>query len=368
MKPFTIIATMSFLLAQALSALSAPQTNPATSAIRGAAPETRNVSGPMIQFQSTTYNFGKVSAGGPVRCEFIFTNTGDATLEITAVSPGCHCTTAGNWSHQVEPGKTGIIPLQLDTAFFGGQTVTRAVTVTSNAKNQPSATLQLTGTVWKPIELSPASANFNVVADAPSNPPVVVRVTNNLEEPITLSEPECNNRSFATELKTIEPGKVFELLVRAVSLPNQGLAQGVITMKTSSTNVPTITVNAQAYVQPAIVISPPQIMLPPGPITNAFPYAVSIRNNKTSPLSLSDASVSTNGVEVALKEVEPGRQFTVTLIFPAGFEIAPGRDVQLSLKTSNPGSPLIKVPVRQLPRAARPLPVPPPRPADATVQ
>ncbi len=366
MKSLSVIATvMGFLVAQVPSSWSAPQTSPAPPVASGAtsAPAIGSGSGPRIQFQSTTHNFGKVLAGQPVKCEFIFTNTGDATLEVTAVNPGCRCTVAGTWTHQVEPGKTGVIPLQLETAAFGGQTVTRAVSVTSNAKNQPMASLQLTGTFWRPVEVSPPTAVLNVVADAPSNAPVVVRIVSSLDEPITLSEPESNNPGFAAALKTIRPGKEFELIVRTVPPLNQGMSQAAITMKTSSTNVPTISVNAYATVQPVIAVRPPQVMLPPNPITNAFSAPVTILNNGVNPLTLSDATVNTNGVDVKVKEVLPGRQFTITLTFPAGFEIAPDRRLELSVKTSNPQSPLIKVPLRQIPRAVRPLPIPPPPPA-----
>src|ERR1700690_2625078 len=64
-----------------------------------------STSGPMIQFESTMFDFGKVSVGEKVRHTYMLTNTGTETLLITNVHPGCHCTTAGDWTHKVEPGK-----------------------------------------------------------------------------------------------------------------------------------------------------------------------------------------------------------------------------------------------------------------------
>src|SRR5690348_15247627 len=75
-----------------------------------------NAAAAHIQFQVTTFDFGKLSIGQPARHDFIFTNTGSAVLEISAVRPSCGCTTAGDWSKTVEPGKTGIIPLQFNSA------------------------------------------------------------------------------------------------------------------------------------------------------------------------------------------------------------------------------------------------------------
>src|SRR5258706_5535421 len=55
------------------------------------------VTGPRIEFQAKTFDFEKVRGGEFVRHDFIFTNTGVALLEITAVSPSCGCTSAGEW-------------------------------------------------------------------------------------------------------------------------------------------------------------------------------------------------------------------------------------------------------------------------------
>src|ERR1043166_1758153 len=116
---------------------------------------------PQMVFDINTYNFGKVSAGEVVRHDFIFTNTGKALLEITAVRPGCGCTTAGDWAKKVEPGKTGKIPLQFNSANFGG-TITKSATVTCNDPGQSNLILQITGTVWKPIDLIPTMATFTM--------------------------------------------------------------------------------------------------------------------------------------------------------------------------------------------------------------
>ncbi len=62
---------------------------------------------PRIQFSETTFDFGKVKPSDTLKHDFIVTNTGAATLEITAVQPGCGCTTAGAWDRLIKPGKSG---------------------------------------------------------------------------------------------------------------------------------------------------------------------------------------------------------------------------------------------------------------------
>src|SRR6185436_4097595 len=79
------------------------------------APSSSRVSGPRIQFATMVYDFGKATGDDLVDCKFVFTNTGNAVLEVSAVNPGCGCMKAGEWTRKVEPGRTGIIPVRYDS-------------------------------------------------------------------------------------------------------------------------------------------------------------------------------------------------------------------------------------------------------------
>src|SRR2546425_12836793 len=119
MKMMTAKSTFVFwLLATETGSLPAQQIPPPPAA-PAAAPAATNA-GPKIQFQTSVYDFGKIKSGEPVKYTFVFTNTGDAVLILANVQPSCGCTTAGEWSHQVEPGKTGTIPVQFNSANYGG--------------------------------------------------------------------------------------------------------------------------------------------------------------------------------------------------------------------------------------------------------
>lgn len=333
-----------------------------------------NGTGPKIAFDTPVFDFGKAKEGELVKHTYIFTNTGDQLLEVTAVRPSCGCTTAGEWTHKAKPGETGTIAVQLNTA---GQhsPVFKTITVTCNDKANGSPVLQLKGAIWKPIEINPPMVVLKVDADT-SHPSAVVRIVNNQDEPLTLSPPESNNRSVAAELKTLQPGKDFEVTISAVPPISPPSAQGHITLKTSSTNMPLITLTAYVNVLPPISVIPPTIGLPPAPLLSALTNSVNFKINGTNALALSEPSVNDPQVGIQLKELVPGHAFAAMLTFPQGFEIAQGKQVELSIKSSYPSVPLIKVPISQPPRlampavnpakptpgAARVLP-PPPRPA-----
>lgn len=65
---------------------------------------------PKIQFDQTTYDFGKVrEEGGKVTGRFEFTNIGTEDLILTNVKPGCGCTAANYSKDPVAPGQKGYI-------------------------------------------------------------------------------------------------------------------------------------------------------------------------------------------------------------------------------------------------------------------
>jgi uncharacterized protein DUF1573 len=333
---------------------------PATPPASAAATAGTNASGPKIQFETPVYDFGKVKSGDPVKYTYIFTNIGTEVLEVSHVQPSCGCTTAGDWTHKVEPGQTGTIPVQFNSANFNGP-VFKTVAVTSNDKSQPSLGLQLKGTVWKPIEVNPQFAVMNISPDSESGATSTVRIVNNMEEPLTLSAPESNNKTFTAELKTTQPGKEFQLIITAAPPLATGNVQGQISLKTSSSNMPVINVTAWANVQPAITVMPPQVTLPAGPLTARLTPSVTIQNNGTNTLTLSEPAVNAKDVDVQINEVQPGHSFSATLTFPEGFEMPLGLPVELTIKSSNPHFAVIKVPITQTQRA--PSPVVPVKPA-----
>src|SRR5580765_5184853 len=175
----------------------------------------RAATGPKIQFASIEYDFGKVEAGVVVKHDFVFTNIGVATLEISDVRPGCGCTAAGKWDKKVKPGKTGIIPLEFNSANFSG-TVSKQATVISNDPGHSNVVLEIKGTVWKPIDVSASMVAFIFSSESEPNETKTVRIVSNLDEPLKLAKPKCTNESFHAELKTVKEAKEFDLQITAV--------------------------------------------------------------------------------------------------------------------------------------------------------
>src|SRR5262249_49790947 len=345
---FFVIGTCAAALAQQPPPPSPPAPGVATPAAPAAAAIVDGV-GARIEFATNIYDFGRVKSGDPVKYTYYFTNTGDVLLELTDVHPSCGCTAAGEYTKKVEPGHSGQIPIQFNSGNFNGQVV-KTVTVTSNDKKQPTVVLQLKGTIWKPIDLSPPYSVLNVPPDAPSAS-ATVKIVNNMPEQLDVYAPELSNPSFGVELKTNQPGKEYQITISSVAALPSGSSQGRIKLKTSSTNSPSLDIPFWVNVQAPLTVTPTQLMLTPPPFTKST-QTVTIQNNSTNSVTLSEPMVNFPGVEVAIKELQPGRVFSALITFPDGFEIAQGQEVTFTAKSSNPRSPVVKVPVRQFPRRA----------------
>ncbi len=337
-----------------LAETNAPSALAGTNGPAATAPSTA----PKIDFSSVVFNFGRVKSGEIVKHDFVFTNSGRATLQILEVKPGCGCTTAGEWDKTVEPGKTGRIPLQFNSTGFGGQ-IGKSAFVTCNDPGRSNLVLQITGTVWKPIDVTPAMAMFTPSSEAPTNDTRVLHIVNNLDEPVTLSDLKSTSASFKTELKEVKPGKEFDLLITLVPPFTSSTLFSTVSFKTSSTNAPLVTISAYGMVQQAVMVTPQQLTLPVGPLKTPVTTAVMVRNNSTNDFTVSDVRLDVPGVELRVTEPQTGRLYSISMTFPAGLKFQSGERPELTFKSSHPRYPLLKVPVVQLqPVAAAPATAP----------
>jgi len=303
-----------------------------------------------MTFSATNYNFGEADVGDVVPLTFFFTNTGAGTLVVSNVVGSGGCVTAGDWSREVAPGQAGSIPMQVITKALAAGAKAMAVTVTSNDKSRPVAHLQVTGALVKAIEITPTNAFFQCSPDLP-NATMTVLIVNKTDRPLVLSDPKSSHPALKAELQTTVPGKEFRLVLSTVQpLPQESVAL-LVTVQTSFTSTPSLTVPAFISIVPAISVIPPEISLPPAPLAKSLTVQINFINNGPNALTLSNALVNTKEAKVSLKEVKPGKQFQATVAFPEGFAPDPGQPLELSVNSSDPRHPLLKVAVRQMARS-----------------
>ena len=153
---------------------------------------------PVITFQKTTHDFGKINeADGRVTTVFEFKNEGMTPLVLTNVRASCGCTTP-KWTHEpIEPGQTGEITVTYNPNGRPGR-FQKSITVTSNAA-EPTTRLYIKGEVIpKPsqptdqfpvkmgeLSLQRRSLSFGSITQG-SNKIMEIEYTNNTDQPITV--------------------------------------------------------------------------------------------------------------------------------------------------------------------------------------
>jgi len=86
---------------------------------------------PVIEFETTTYDFGEVIQGERLSYSFKFKNTGKSNLIIFSSEATCGCTTSQPPKAPIRPGETGTIDVTFDSKSQEGK-VTKRILVGAN--------------------------------------------------------------------------------------------------------------------------------------------------------------------------------------------------------------------------------------------
>ncbi|MCX6185916.1 MAG: DUF1573 domain-containing protein [Bacteroidetes bacterium] len=94
--------------------------------------QTESKDKPVIEFENTTHDFGKVWSGSQVAYEFVFVNKGIVPLILTSVKPSCGCTTP-EWPREpIMPGQKSKIKAMYNSGSYQGP-FAKSITINSNA-------------------------------------------------------------------------------------------------------------------------------------------------------------------------------------------------------------------------------------------
>lgn len=105
---------------------------------------------PMMTFEKTEHDFGKIMCGEKVTYRFKFKNTGKAPLLISNVASSCGCTVPEYSKLPIQPDQEGEIIVTFNSQSMSGF---KRKSVTVMANTQPSMTsLWVTATVNTPTD------------------------------------------------------------------------------------------------------------------------------------------------------------------------------------------------------------------------
>jgi hypothetical protein len=306
--------------------------------------------GPAIHFWSDNYNFGVVTEGNPVNHIFEFTNTGTETLIVSDVHPTCDCTVAGNFDKEIQPGKSGKIPITFDSTNYDGQ-VMKTVIVKTNVPSNSDYTLTLVGTVRVVIGVNPKILWLGTVErNRTTALEGKISIINKMSSPLEINDVKPSENNIEAKVQTIKSGVEYSLSVAVKPPFKEGAVKESVLLKTNSDMVPEFSTQLAYYMEPVVAAYPDPLFVSKEKIAYGEEQLINIECQPGFDMRIADLSVNNDKVKMSIKDdtkmVDKGKRFKLILTFPQDFKFDPNNTLILSFKAKNvPDEPTISIPV-----------------------
>lgn len=185
-----------------------------------------------LQFKELLKEINAGANANTITADFNFTNTTDKPVTIAKSDPGCSClhVQISGGKLKYAPGESGVIRTTFDMGNFSG-TVDKVVALWLDADPANKPSVQLTVRVHIPVlvALEPKTVTWSVNGKPE---PQTIRITMAEGKPIHVLRVTSSSDSFKTELKAVEEGKKYDLVVTPLVVNAPGI--GVLRIETDS--------------------------------------------------------------------------------------------------------------------------------------
>jgi hypothetical protein len=214
---------------------------------------------PVITFETTQHDFGKIGADRKVSYRFKVTNTGSAVLNITRINPSCGCTSTvlGKWS--LAPNESTEVEAAFDPHGYHGP-IHKSIQVVSDDPANPTVTLTFEGEVIQDIMPSTNTVFFyDVQRTIPKK--ATIRLASGNGQPVQVKETKTPGAPYLSA--TVKPegnDAILDIDLDARKI-SAGKQRGVdaMTVVTTSEKMPIITINVQWELKPSVVATPERV-------------------------------------------------------------------------------------------------------------
>lgn len=318
----------------------------------GTTPDTVAFIGPRMQVDKPVFDFGRVEQGDTVTHAFRFTNQGNRDLRVRSVKTSCGCTAAVIAADTIPPGMEGSIQATFDTKRFAGQKA-KDIRVHTNDPLSPVTTLTLRGEITTEVQVQPAQLYLGRLQRGSP----VTRTVNVLYDQnktfeithITNSHPAISVRAEDTRVEG-KKGKALQVSVSKAA--PRGPLNDTITVTTTSTKKPTISIPVVGSIEGDVIALPSQVSF--GVVRQGVGEmrTVRIKNRSAQPLGIGQVRSSLASVVPELTEVTPGKEFELRLHISGDTE--PGRiRGSIEVMTDHPEEKQLTIPLFGIVAAAQ---------------
>ncbi len=167
-----------------------------------------------------------------VTTDFEFTNKSNKTITVVKYDAACSCMAVSIKDSKLRyaPGESGVVRTEFNMGNFSGE-VDKSATLWLDGDPEDKSSLVLTVHVVIPelVSLEPKTVKWEV-NEAPT--PKTVHIKINHTEPIHVLSVTSTNELYTQQLKTVEDGKTYELIVTPLDVKTPSL--GIMRLVTDS--------------------------------------------------------------------------------------------------------------------------------------
>jgi LEA14-like dessication related protein len=192
-----------------------------------------------------TYDWGKVKpTETPLKTTLKITNSGTEQLSISDVKVGCGCTTTGIGKKELTPGESTTLDVSLNIGTNTGG-LTKTVSIMSNDPAAPTKMILLKADIVRAIQFVPTQYFSFTDMKLGAESTAKVKVKNTTAEDIVLTEIEGTNglKHVLKNKTTLKANSEMEIAVK-IKPQAKGYYNGILKMKTSNPDFPTLEVPA----------------------------------------------------------------------------------------------------------------------------
>lgn len=214
---------------------------------------------PRAVVDEPAFNYGTRRDDETVNHQFVLRNEGTGVLNIQSVRASCGCTTTELPTNVLAPGEE--VKIEAVTKLRGRQGSQRmSITVVTNDPERPTIRLMLEGEVLASIMMAPRNINFGQMEDNERREETVTIRSTKDDLTFTITSIELSGMDFVKhDVKEVEPGKVFEVVVRTAGDVPAGNHSARMLIRTDAREHAVLWLPISMQVVGAVQLMPPVI-------------------------------------------------------------------------------------------------------------
>jgi Protein of unknown function (DUF1573) len=273
---------------------------------------------PIIQFDRTLYDFGKISQVTNVAGVFKFKNIGDGILKLQPPKPSCGCTVAELKPDTLAPGASGELAFTLNLGFSRAK-MEKHITVRSNDPKTPESSLAIKVDYTPLYEMNPLTLSPSV-AFGSNEAEQFATLTRTDGKPLQIASLATSKNWITATVEPSAPGDAASMRIR-VTVKRDGLPRRfneyVHVYAGEQTNTPVSNIYLYGEIMGEVALNPEALYWSiasaaktPAPGAEAqITRRVTIRSASGQAIELKNVQSTIKGLNVQLVPKEPGKVY-----------------------------------------------------------